>query len=194
MHHERIYWLFGALAAALGVYVFYRASPAFQDALSGASSSDAGNTTGGGAIETLTQLPERIVSLADRGFRNNNPGNIRPAGVAFEGQAGVDADGFGIFSSMQYGIRAIAVILKTYSSRYGLQTVDAIIRRWSATDQDAYVSNVAALLGVDPHDSIDVTDADTLSGLVQGIIRQENGAVLAATITAEQLSSGVQLA
>lgn len=188
------YWLLAGLAGATGLYLFWTYSQAFQDALSSASTSSDGATSGGGIVEAITQIPEQIVSTADRGFRNNNPGNIIPNGVKYNGLTGTDSSGFGIFSSMQYGIRAIAVILKVYSSKYGLNTVDGIIRRWSATDQDAYVTNVSALLGVDPHDFIDVTDPNTLQGLVTGIIRQENGSILAATITSEQLSNGIALA
>lgn len=195
MKHASTYWLLAGLAGATGLYFLWTYSQAFQDALSSASTSSDGTTSGGGIVETITQLPEKIVSItSDRGFRNNNPGNIIPKGVKYEGLTGVDAQGFGEFSSMTYGIRAIAVTLKTYSSRYGLNTVDGIIRRWSATDQDAYVANVSALLNVDPHESIDVSDPDTLQGLVSGIIRQENGAVLASTVTGEQLNAGISLA
>lgn len=192
--HAATYWLLAGLAGAAGLYIYWMYSQAFQDALSGASTSSDGTTSDSGIIEAITQAPEAIVSTLDRGFRNNNPGNIKPAGVQFNGLTGTDAQGFGIFSSMQYGIRAIAVILKTYSSRYGLNTVDGLIRRWSATDQDAYVANVSALLGVDPHDYLDVSDPDTLQGLVTGIIRQENGAILASTITSAQLTNGIALA
>lgn len=186
--------LLSGLALAIAAYAWYKLYPGAQDVLSSASTSDSGVTSGGGVIEAITQLPEQAVGVLDRGFRDNNPGNIRPAGQNFQGLTGTDAQGFGIFSSMEDGLRAIAVIIKNYYLLHGLNTVDGIIRRWSATDQDAYVTNVAAVLGVDPHEDIDPTDPNTLQGIVEGIITQENGRVLAATITTAQIENGVALA
>lgn len=183
------YWLLAGLAGVVGLYAWYQNSTSFQDFLSNY------NVGSGGLIQDLTQLPQSVVSTVDRGFRNNNPGNIRPTSAKeFTGQIGIDSDGFAIFSSMEYGIRAIAVILKNYGTRDGINTVEGAITRWSATDQSAYVANVSAILGVGPDDYIDLTDPNTLSGIVQGIIAQENGQVLAATITGVQLQNGIALA
>lgn len=113
-----------------------------------------------------------------RGIRNNNPGNIKwSASQTFHGQIGQDSAGFIIFDTMENGIRAIAVIIKNYSHLHGLRTVDGIIRRWSVTDQDAYVANVSAALGVQPYDSISVDDTGTLTIVVDAIIAQEDGRV-----------------
>ena len=110
-----------------------------------------------------------------RGIRNNNPGNIKyNAANQWQGQTGQDSGGFATFDTEADGVRAIAVILKNYSSHYGLNTVDGLIRRWSATDQDAYVANVSAALGVSPYDSIDITDPATLTTMVDAIISQED--------------------
>lgn len=195
MSESRIYWLIAALTGAVGLYVYYLSSQSFQNALSAASTSSDGTTSGGGLIEAITQLPQEAVSTVDRGFRNNNPGNIKPTSdTEFNGQTGRDAQGFGIFSSMEYGIRAIAVILKNYENRDGLNTVREMITRWSTTDQSAYVADVSAYVGVGPDDPIDVNDPATLEAMIQGIITQENGQLLAATITGAQIANGVALA
>lgn len=193
--NARIYWLLAGLAGATGLYVYYLNSQSFQDALSSASTSSGGQTSGGGLIEAITQIPQEAVSTVDRGFRNNNPGNIKPTSdTEFNGQTGRDAQGFGIFSSMEYGIRAIAVILKNYENRDGLNTVREMITRWSTTDQGAYVDNVSAQLGVQPDDYIDVNDPNTMQGMITGIITQENGALLASTVTGAQIANGIALA
>lgn len=194
MINARIYWLLAGLAGATGLYVYWRSSQTFQDAISGASTSNDGTTTTGGFIQDITQIPQSVVSTVDRGFRNNNPGNIKPGSIVFDGMTGVDANGFAIFSSMEYGIRAIAVIIKNYQNRDGLNTVREMIDRWSTTDQSAYVSNVSADVGVGPDDYIDVNDPTTLSAIINGIITQENGQLLAATITGAQIQNGIALA
>lgn len=109
-----------------------------------------------------------------RGLRNNNPGNIvyDPANN-WLGQTGTDGH-FAVFSSPVYGIRAMAKALLNYVNKDGVApTVDSIIRRWSKTDQDVYVANVSAALGVDPRDTIDVQSS--LPVMIKTMIKQEDG-------------------
>lgn len=110
-----------------------------------------------------------------RGIRNNNPTNMVDSGIQWNGLTGVDPNGFLIFGTTEQGLVAASKNLKNYALLHGIDTVDAAIRRWSATDQDAYVSNVAAYLGVDPQDSIDLTDPSTRANMLRAIIRQEDG-------------------
>ncbi len=111
-----------------------------------------------------------------RGLRNNNPGNIR-RGIDWQGMAERQPDPeFVTFQSPVYGIRAMNKILKTYATKYGLNTVRGIINRWappSENDTDAYVAAVAEALGVDPDARIDV--AARARELTQAIIQHENG-------------------
>jgi hypothetical protein len=72
--------------------------------------------------------------------------------------------------------------------------VDAAIRRWSKTDQDAYVANVSAALNVDPHDAIDLTDDNTRQIIIRAMTVQENGAIAAALIPDSIIVQGVSLA
>lgn len=70
-------------------------------------------------------------TIAPRGIRNNNPLNIREAskgGDQWVGERKTDDDkSFEEFISPEYGIRAVAKILKRYFDRYGLVTLDDII-------------------------------------------------------------------
>lgn len=115
-----------------------------------------------------------------RGIRNHNPGNIDRTGAAWQG---MDPDQTGdsrfiVFIAPEWGIRAIARVLRTYRAKYGLDTPRGLINRWAPpreNDTDAYVRTVAAKLGVGPDDKIDLDDPLALRTLVKAIIRHENG-------------------
>ncbi len=111
-----------------------------------------------------------------RGLRNNNPGNIRKNITKWLGLADQQTDpDFFQFTSPEYGIRAIAVTLNTYITKYGLNTIRGIISRWappSENDTDAYIAAVSKEAGVGPDDVL--TD-DNLPDVVKGIIHHENG-------------------
>ena len=87
-----------------------------------------------------------------RGIRLNNPGNIKH-GDDWQGMSAEQADpDFITFISPVWGIRAMARTLTTYSTSYGLNTVEGIIGRWapeSENDTASYIAHVASALGVD---------------------------------------------
>lgn len=117
-----------------------------------------------------------------RGIRNHNPLNIEDDGTAWEGldtprnDGGTSGDGIPKlrFTSPEYGFRAGARIIHNYVSVDGVPpTVNGIIRRWSQTDQDSYVSSVAAGLGVDPDETLDLSSQ--LVPLLAHMTSVENG-------------------
>jgi hypothetical protein len=131
-----------------------------------------------------------------RGERNANPGNILyTPHVPYKGLLGPEIvpDGagyspiFGRFDTPQNGIRAIGVCLLAYFKHHGLNTIRGLIMRWSATDQEAYVKDVTrwffglakdapdAVIQQHANQHLIVNSATTLQGLIDGIIRQENG-------------------
>lgn len=66
-----------------------------------------------------------------RGFRNNNPLNIRK-GSNWKGLSLVQSDkSFCRFTSMRYGIRAAMYLLMKYYKKYKLHTLYDIINRWA---------------------------------------------------------------
>lgn len=139
--------------------------------------------------QALGGLVGKVVSSI-RGIRNNNPTNMRDSGIRWQGMTGVDPDGFLIFDTMANGLRAPAINLRNYGRLDGITTVDGVARRWSQTDQDAYSANLAAFLGVDPQDSIDLEDKGILTQLVRGIIRQEDSGA-AELLVDSQVASAV---
>jgi hypothetical protein len=114
----------------------------------------------------------RMQADLPRGIRNNNPGNIKDDGTSWQGMAGSDGV-FVIFADMAWGVRAMATALVNMI-RKGYNTVGTLIPEWSATDQAAYVANVANAMGIAPGDLI-TTDVPTLSALIRAMITQENG-------------------
>ncbi len=123
-----------------------------------------------------------------RGIRNNNPGNIA---VKDNWQGMVGNDGtFIIFADMSWGIRAIGISLINMINE-GYDTIATLIPQWSATDQAAYIANVAAYTTIDQDAQLG-TDTDTIGSIVQAIVNQENGA-FAGYVTPEDMSEGMAL-
>lgn len=112
-----------------------------------------------------------------RGFRNNNPGNIEKGenwrGLASDQSADTR---FAVFDAPEWGIRAMAVILRNYQRLYSLNTVRGLITRWAPGHEnptDAYVSYVANAAGVSPDQAINV--AAYLERIIPAMIYFENG-------------------
>jgi hypothetical protein len=114
-----------------------------------------------------------------RGERNNNPGNIRISSTQWLGKIPGHDAAFETFSSVEYGIRALAKILITYQEKHGLKTIRQIINRWappSENDTNSYVNSVARDVGVGADDEVRVPDV--LLPLTKAIIKHENGRVV----------------
>lgn len=115
-----------------------------------------------------------------RGIRNNNPGNIR-WGDEWKGlvpEAQRTDKSFCQFKAPEFGIRAMIIILRNYQSKYGLKTINGIIKRWAPpneNDTQAYIRSVAQATGTDADKPIDLTDSRKLFPLLQAIIKHENG-------------------
>lgn len=134
-----------------------------------------------------------VKSMTPRGIRNNNPGNIMSDGsTVWNGQVGVDAGGYLVFSTPEYGMRAMAVNLYHYQEWSGLGTIRAIIERWappSTNDTAAYIADVSARLGIAPGAAVNVVQI--LPQLIPAIIWHENGEQ---PYTAQQIAQAIQMA
>ena len=113
-----------------------------------------------------------------RGYRNNNPGNIRKTSTVWMGQIipGSDAD-FITFESMEWGYRAIFVLLDGYISK-GFDTISKIINRYapsSENDTTAYINHVSTLTGINQNTIINPDDMESMIKIVAAISYHENG-------------------
>lgn len=123
-----------------------------------------------------------IVTLAPRGIRNNNPGNLRRTKDKWLGLAAEQTDAeYFQFGRIELGLRAMGVVLLNYAERHRLNTVRAIVARYAPEHEnptDAYIANVAGRLRIGPDEPFDVHAR--LLDLMRAMVIQENGAAAAA--------------
>ena len=121
-----------------------------------------------------------IMKRKNLGQRLHNPLNIRYD--ARNKWKGLDTKapsegGFCRFISDEYGLRAAIVLLKTYITRYHLDTPQKIIERWappSENDTEIYVAIVCGRTLLKPDSRIEA-DSKALSHLVSAMALQETG-------------------
>ena len=94
------------------------------------------------------------------GINNNNPLNIRFSSLnKWKGLQGVNK-GFCVFQSMDYGLRAGIITLRTYINKHHLTDVEDIIKRFAPSSENntsayiSYVSNVVCCARCNPCDIV----------------------------------------
>lgn len=167
MQQRETVLLFG-LAIAAGLWWYSRTQQ-------GAAMVETGSTV---ALDFVDVTASRVGNyFSSRGYRNNNPGNLRYLQAnAWNGQVSNDG-GYAVYDSPENGTRALGHQLMKYA-RAGKNTVSSIIYTWAPPAENnahAYVVDVAQALGVDPDQVIDVSAR--LADLAQAIARHENGYV-----------------
>jgi hypothetical protein len=145
-----------------------------------------------GVIE-MTETIKKAVG--PRGYRNNNPLNIR-VGNDWQGESVNQKDGeFEEFISAEYGFRAGAKVLKNYQRLYNLKTIRQMITRFAPKNENAtdnYVNFVAKEVGINPDTQINViSDGSTLAKIMIAMSAMECGR---GWFTIEQAIEGVALA
>ena len=114
-----------------------------------------------------------------RGYRNNNPGNIRINGDKFQGEVIPSRDKeFKQFESMAYGYRAIFKIIRNYQVNYKLNTIRQMIGRWAPESENntlAYVMTVSSRSGISPDDPVSADNREMMIRIVAAISFVENG-------------------
>lgn len=91
-----------------------------------------------------------------RGIRNNNPGNIR-RGSSWKGLVPFLVDptnnqryydkSFCQFQSMEYGVRALIVLIRTYFYKHKLCTIEKIIFRYAPLSENNSYSYINFVVG-----------------------------------------------
>lgn len=150
----------------------------------------------GGEPELPTPSSGAVVIGPDkmtRGERNNNPGNIVKSSQAWQGKvAGTDSR-FESFVSPEYGIRALARVLRSYQ-RAGKSTLAAMINTYAPpveNNTSAYVAAVSRDTGIAADAVPDLTNDAILFALAKAIIKHENGRVI---YSDAQILNGVTMA
>jgi hypothetical protein len=114
--------------------------------------------------------------MSVRGLRNNNPMNLR-IGNNWKGEVISESEeGFEVFESPEWGIRAGGKLLLNYQKNYGLGSIIEIINRFAPpveNDTAAYISSVSKALNLAPDRRFEISQV--LPELVAAIIKHENG-------------------
>ncbi len=128
--------------------------------------------------------PELVSYLNDprrpRGIRNNNPGNIRRSSSAWQGRVSWAESKDKSFEQFEYffwGVRALVIVLRSYFTKYNLNTIEQIITRWAPPSENntaSYISSVVTLTGFKKNQVL-IPDKETLRRLTYAICDHENG-------------------
>ena len=129
------------------------------------------------AILFITKTPKKIMSKLSRGYRNNNPGNIRLTSEFWQGEIKGPDTAFKKFKSMEWGYRAIFVLLRTYIGK-GIDTIEKIINRYAPPHENEtgnYARHVSERSGIGLNEKISSEDKGTMIKIIKEISRIENG-------------------
>ena len=114
-----------------------------------------------------------------RGLRNNNPGNIRLGSFRYKGERAQSSDlAFRQFESVEWGYRAMFVLLHTYAVKHGCRTLRQIINRYAPPVEnhtDNYIRRVAYATHLSPDEEISTTDGAVMTAVVAAMSEVENG-------------------
>lgn len=114
-----------------------------------------------------------------RGYRNNNPLNMRHDNDKWQGEVVPSQDGaFKQFETMAWGYRAAFKLLHNYQKNNGCRILSDFINRWappSENNTSAYVSTVAKRAGLSDVSEIDTLKGDTMRAVVSAMSYVENG-------------------
>lgn len=110
------------------------------------------------------------------GIRNNNPGNLRYVpSIKWKGQIG-ENKGFAVFDSVENGVRAMAIDLRTKIVTKKLNTLNKYIPIYAPpfeNDTTAYINHVSRNTGIGANQAIDYSN--DIFKLVKAHISIENG-------------------
>lgn len=114
-----------------------------------------------------------------RGYRNNNPCNIRCSSEKWQGEVQPSKDkSFKQFETMAYGFRAVFKLLHNYNVKYSCKTLTQMINRFAPpceNDTGSYVRQVAEASRVDPNSNINTKNKDIMTSIVMAMAKVENG-------------------
>lgn len=129
-------------------------------------------------MATTAQQQFNNMSLP-RGYRNNNPLNVRKnAANAWKGKVVPGTDSaFEQFITMAYGYRCALYLLRKYISQ-GHNTIRKIITKWAPPSENnttGYINNVATRTGISADTVIDRNDREKLCKIAWAMAWVENG-------------------
>lgn len=134
-------------------------------------------------LGTKTYYKEYDMNMNDllpRGYRNNNPVNIRISSNNWNGKVMPNTDGtFEQFIDLVHGYRAALVLLrgKGYING-GINTIEKIISKFAPANENytaGYIADVSRMTGIPANQVIRRNDKDALTAIVYAMSIVENG-------------------
>jgi hypothetical protein len=114
-----------------------------------------------------------------RGLRNCNPGNIRQSKTRYKGEKPHSTDSaFKQFETLEWGYRAILMLLHTYRVRGYGDTIAKMISRYAPpfeNNTEAYISRVCQQTGIDRDQRLNTLNSVQMIPIVSAISAVENG-------------------
>lgn len=118
-------------------------------------------------------------SKTPRGLRNLNPGNIRRSKTRYKGEKSDSTDAaFKQFESLEWGYRAIFMLLHTYRVRGYGDTIAKMIARYappSENNTEAYISRLCLATDIPRDMPLDTLNPEQMIPIVCAISAVENG-------------------
>lgn len=113
-----------------------------------------------------------------RGYRNNNPLNMRISNSNWIGKISPNTDGaFEQFENMGYGFRAALKLLRNYIGQ-GNNTIQKMISKWAPANENnttGYINTVSSRTGIAPTQIISRDDKRSLTAIAKAMAFVENG-------------------
>ena len=120
-----------------------------------------------------------IMTKMSRGLRNNNPGNIRLGSAHFLGEKTPSGDpAFRQFKSIEWGYRAMFVLLRTYVVKHKCCTLRQIINRYAPPVEnhtDNYIRRVVNATHLSPDEAVSINNGAMMTAIVAAMSEVENG-------------------
>ena len=176
---NKIYWsIFSILTAGLLAFVLYLVIRPFSHKPE-EGQEDSGETSEPNDMQT----PDSHYDTTKRGYRNNNPLNLRLSANNWKGEIKPSQDkSFCQFETMAYGFRAAMVNIRTYIRKYDVKTLQAIINKWAPwSDGNNPVRYAQRVMNRFPDTFpgedvvIDYTNREQMTRLVYAMAIVENG-------------------
>ena len=147
--------------------------------LSQPSTSTTTSQTGSTPVISTNTESNNLPKSGPRGYRNNNPLNIRISNNAWKGKLQNNTDGsFEQFTDIAHGYRAGFINMRTQINR-GNNTIRKLINIWApASDNnnpENYARFVSTTSGIPIDAVIDPNDSTSMQKIVSAMARMENG-------------------
>lgn len=120
------------------------------------------------------------IKSTPRGIRNNNPLNLRISSTPWQGKKTPNTDGsFEQFTTLEYGLRAAMVNIRTMIKRDRLDKIATLIPRWApksdGNNESAYIRYVCDRSKIGMNDRLDRNNKNQICRLVWAMAEMECG-------------------